>query len=372
MTRRLRLLEVIGSLHIGGAEKVVLNLARGIDRSRFDLAVCCTRQRGVLAEQLTAEGIDVRLVAPQTHRWRHATPYLLWREIRRFGADIIHTHGTPALIHTGPLGLLRLAPTWVHTFHFGNYDAGLTRDMQRERYFCRFPTQLIAVSDAQRQSLMKAHGVPAARIGTIVNGVAGNPFLADPAVRDRKRAELGFRPEDVVVGAIAVLSEQKGISYLLQAAEEFLAADARLRLVVIGGGPLEVTLRAQAEQLSQRARITFTGWRQDSQELMTALDVFVMSSLWEAMPMVLLEAMAARRPIVATDVGENRRILDDGRCGHVVPPRDAAALAGAMLAVARDPEGTAAMASRAAARYDSAYTIERMVAAHEALFTRLA
>jgi glycosyltransferase involved in cell wall biosynthesis len=371
MSRRIRLLEVIGSLHIGGAENVVVNLARGLDRSRFELAVLCTRQRGVLAERLAAEGFDVRLVAPQHRRWRHFTPWLLWREIRRYRADVVHTHGTPALLHTGPLAALRLLPTWVHTFHFGNYSAGLTRDMQRERRFCRFASQLITVADTQRETLLHAYGLPPARVRTIVNGVEHNQFLDAPAVRAQKRAELGLGPDEIAVGSIAVLSEQKGITYLLRAAEQFLAGDPRLRLVIVGGGPLEAGLRAEAGRLSHGGRILFTGWRQDSREMMTALDVFVMSSLWEAMPMVLLEAMAARRAIVATDVGENRIILDDGRCGLLVPPRDPASLAQAIQSLTARPDMAAAVALRAAERHEQVYTVSRMVREHERLLTDL-
>ena len=114
----------------------------------------------------------------------------------------------------------------------------------------------------------------------------------------------------------------------------------------------------------------FTGWRQDNLELLTALDVFVMPSLWEAMPLALLEAMAARRAIVVTDVGDNRRVVDDGRCGVVVPAGDAAALAAAIDRLLADPLAAAAMAARAQERFGAAFTTARMVHEYEALYAQ--
>ena len=114
----------------------------------------------------------------------------------------------------------------------------------------------------------------------------------------------------------------------------------------------------------------FTGWRQDNLELLTALDVFVMPSLWEAMPLALLEAMAARRAIVVTDVGDNRRVVDDGECGVVVPAGDPAALAAAIERLLGDSAGAAAMAARAQARFRSTFTVARMVQEYEALYAQ--
>lgn len=199
-----------------------------------------------------------------------------------------------------------------------------------------------------------------------------NPFLSDPGVAARKRAEFGFSPSDVVVGTIAVLSEQKGVPFLLGAARQVLERRPHVRFLIVGGGPLEASLRDQARALGLASSVVFTGWRPDSQELMTALDVYVMSSLWEAMPLALLEAMAARRAVVVTDVGENRRVLADGACGLVVPPRDANALARTIAALLDDRDLANRLRDAAFDRYAREYSVERMTAAHEALYTRMA
>jgi glycosyltransferase involved in cell wall biosynthesis len=365
---RIHVVQVIGTMHIGGAENAVVHIAQGLDRARFDVTLVCTRERGVLAEQLAAAGVDVRLAAPPSRRQRYFTPYYLSRELTRLGADVVHTHGTPSLLHVGPLAMLRQAPPWVHTYHFGNYPLPSRRMMAGERFFSRFATELVAVAEVQRASIIQHHRLD--RIGTIINGVEANPFLADPERRARKRAELGVAPDDVLVGGIAVLTRQKGITHLLQAAPQLLKAHPRVRILVAGGGPLLEPLREEARALGIGDRVIFTGWRQDNLELLTTIDVFVMASLWEAMPLALLEAMAARRAIVVTDVGDNRRVVDEGRCGVVVPPGDPAALAGAIDRLLVDPEAAAAMAARAQARFSSTFTVARMVQEYEALYTK--
>ena len=370
--RRLRVLQVIGSLHIGGAENVVVNLARHLDPDRFDVRVCCTRERGVLAERLASEGVDVRLVAPKPRILRYATPLRLLGRILRTRPDVIHTHGVPAMLHTGPLAALRVLPPWVHTFHFGNYAAGLTREMEIERRLCRRASHLVAVSETQRRTLLEHYALPPEALGTIVNGVDPSPTANDAAHRAAMRAALGLAPDDIVVGTVAVLSEQKGITYLLQAAPQILGHDPRVRLLIVGGGPYEARLRAEADALGVGDRIVFTGWRADGAALLPALDVFVMASLWEAMPMVLLETMAAGRPIVVTDVGENRAIVEDGICGRVVPPRDPGAIADAVRGLLSAPAEAAAMAGRARARFESRFTTARMAGDHAELYEGLA
>jgi glycosyltransferase involved in cell wall biosynthesis len=370
--RKIHVVQVIGTMHIGGAEHAVVALCRGLDRSRFDVTLCCTRERGVLAEKVASEGVDVRLAAPTDNRLRHATPYFLHRMLAELKPDVVHTHGTPSLLHAGPLAALGLLAPWVHTFHYGNYPLPNRRYMTGERIFSHYASRLVAVSDAQRQALMRYHRIAPARIETIVNGVAANPFLDDPSVRAARRAELGFGDDDVVVGCVAVLSAQKGISVLLQAARTVVDRNPRVRFLIAGGGPLERQLRAEAAALGLGSRAVFTGWRQDNLELLTALDVFTMSSLWEAMPLALLEAMAARRPIVVTDVGDNRLVVAGGECGVVVPPSDAAALAAGIERLVRDPAAAAAMAARAQDRFERQFTTAHMLANYETCFEAIA
>jgi glycosyltransferase involved in cell wall biosynthesis len=369
--RRLRILQVIAAMHIGGAEHVVAHLVRGLSREH-DVALCCTKTLGTVAEQLRADSLEVIDVGRHDRRLRYLAPWFLRRTIARFAPDVIHTHSTAAVLHTGPLALMGLRPRWVHTFHFGNYDALNSREIKLEGFLCRRAAQLVAVADRQRESIIRRHRIDARQIVTIQNGVETNPFVSNEDVIAGKRAQLGFLPSDIVVGTIAVLSKQKGITYFLSAARRLLDRDPRLRFLVVGGGHLEPLLRAEADALDLGARVVFTGWRQDAAELMAMLDVFVMSSLWEAMPMALLEAMAARRAIVVTDVGDNCRVVGgNGQGAIVVPPADAEALAHAIYAVTSSPALASGLRETAYREYLQRFSVERMVSEYARLYEQL-
>jgi glycosyltransferase involved in cell wall biosynthesis len=372
--RPLRVLQIIAGMNIGGAENVVMTIAQRLDRKKFTAGLCCTKALGVLAERLNIETPDVDVMLARTSRslLRYAAPLAVHKTIAQFRPDVVHTHGVTALLQTGPLAMTGFLPPWVHTFHFGNYDnLGKSRAYAAEAYLSRFASRLIAVSEAQRASIIRHHHLDGDRIGTIVNGVVPRP-TPNRCASSCKRAELGFAPTDIVVGTIAVLNEQKGVAFLLRAIRQLLDAGSPAKFLIVGGGPCEAALRAEAQTLGLGPNVVFTGWRQDAGELLQALDVFVMSSLWEAMPMALLEAMAAKRAIVVTDVGENRRIVEDGECGVVVPPRDAEALAAGMTTLVRDRQLRERLGDAAHLRHHAHYSVDRMVAAYEDLYATVA
>jgi glycosyltransferase involved in cell wall biosynthesis len=357
-------------MHIGGAENVVVELTRGLNRDAFDVEVCCTKQLGVLADQLKAEDMAVSLAAAPSRALRHLTPWYLRKVIRRFRADIIHTHGTPSLLHAGPLAVLGLAPRWVHTFHYGNYAKVQGRQIEMERMLCRAATQLVAVADVQRKTIATRYALDPERLVTITNGVTPPPI---PSASDivARRVELGIEPDEVVVGCVAVLSEQKGIVFLLRAARELATTHPRVKFLIVGGGPAEVSLRAEADALNLGSRVIFAGWKPNGAAFLPVLDIFVMSSLWEAMPMALIEAMAAARPVVVTDVGDNRAIVEDGRAGLVVPARDDRALAQAVALLLDNPSVARELAARARQRFTERFTTAHMIRAYDALYQQL-
>jgi glycosyltransferase involved in cell wall biosynthesis len=370
--RRIRVLQIIGALYYGGAEKVVTGVALGVDRSRFEMMVCCTRAFGPLAEAIRAADIPLVLGGPQTRVQRYLGPLHLARQIRRLQPDVIHTHALPGLVDVGPIAWLGQTPPWIHTFHYGNYPYANKRYMLAERLFCRRADTLVAVAEAQRLKLIEHHRIAPERIVTRPNGVRDNPFLDTPGVRERKRAELGLAADDIVVGTIAVLSVQKGVTYLLKAMSGVLRRMPHAKLVVVGGGDQEDALKAEAAALGLGSSVVFAGWRNDVGELLLAFDVWVMSSLWEAMPLALIEAMASGRPIVVTDVGDNGLIVDRGAVARLVPAADAEALATAISGLLADPPGARALGAAARQRFLDRFTVAQMVAGYERLYAEMA
>jgi glycosyltransferase involved in cell wall biosynthesis len=363
-----RVLQINSALYFGGAEKVVVTLALGIDRSRFNMAVCCTKALGPLSEPLLENGITVRRAGPAGRIHNFLRPWHVRNVIADFKPDVIHTHGISSLVDVGQLALLRQVPRWIHTYHFGNYPYKDRRYMAAERLFSRVADQLIAVSDVQRQALIDLHRLDPARIMTIHNGVSVKRFASDERIRAAKKSELGIPSSAPVIGSVAVLTEQKGCTYLLQAAQQIHHRFPGVRFLIVGGGPLEQALRAEAIERGLENVVVFTGWRGDVAELLRVFDVFVMSSLWEAMPVALLEAMAARLPIIVTDVGQNAVIVEDGISGAVVRPRDVAAIAEAAMGLLANPTRAAALAAAACQRVEREFGTAKMVDCYQKLY----
>jgi glycosyltransferase involved in cell wall biosynthesis len=202
----------------------------------------------------------------------------------------------------------------------------------------------------------------------VYNGVEQNRYAHDPGVRQAVRDELRLSCDDVAVGCVASMTRQKGIPDLLGAIAAARSEVPRAAFFVIGGGPMLAEMRELAASLGLGRAVRFLGWRDDATRLMVGLDLLVSSSLWEGFAMVLLEGMAAGRAILATDVGDNRLAVADGVGGAIVPPGNSAALARALVTLARDPLRLAKMGRAGYERYVSGFTVKHMVGQYARLY----
>jgi glycosyltransferase involved in cell wall biosynthesis len=222
----------------------------------------------------------------------------------------------------------------------------------------------IAVSRSTREFLVHERFVPADRVRLIWNGAPLDEFA--PAPRDRAlrvRHDLGIPDDALVVGSIGRLSAQKGHRFLVEAAGRLLPGRPQARVLVAGDGDLMADLRQQAAALGIADRVVFAGHRTDVPDLLGALDVFCISSLYEGTPLALFEAMAAGKAIVSTSVDGCREVLEDGVTGVLVPPADATALASGLDGVLGDAalrEGLGRRALAASRRYDVRACVDQM------------
>jgi glycosyltransferase involved in cell wall biosynthesis len=201
----------------------------------------------------------------------------------------------------------------------------------------------------------------------IPNGI-GAPARATTADRT---AALGVSPGDQVIGTISRLVWKRGHEELLEAAAIVTREEPSVKLAVVGDGPLRPALEARAAALGLNGGVRFLGAVPHAAGLLPHFDVFVLSSVWEGMSNSLLEAMAAGRPVVATRVGGNPEVVVDGETGLLVPPRDAPALAEAMLRLLRDRELARRFGDAAKRRVESHFTLEQMVGRMQELYDQL-
>ncbi len=260
--------------------------------------------------------------------------------------------------------------TIVHTDHARDFP-DKRRYMVAERVMSAFAYRVVGVSAHTSANLEKYEKIPRAKIETIPNGIDGSVF--DIRIdREAKRRELGIPADATVLGIGVRLSAQKGLTYLVQALPEVVGRFPRVVLVIAGEGPLEQDLRNEAEGLGLGGRVKFIGPRVDVPELLQVFDLYVLPSLWEGLPMVLLEAMAAGCPIVATGVGGVPSAIEDGVNGLLVPPRDPAALAHAIVRVLGDETLRRRMGQAGKQVFGERFSAEKMTRRYEQLYRRQA
>jgi glycosyltransferase involved in cell wall biosynthesis len=362
------LLLLAPALHIGGAELVVANLCKFLDRDLFNITVCHIKDRGDIGAELAAAGYDVVGISrPRLPFEAYFSSVKLRRIASGRSIDVVHSHGTAPLADASLCKLLKPGLGLVHTFHYGNYPHRKMVDIWLERALWRLPQHLIAVGTMQQKAIQKTYGIPDGRIRTIYNGVERRAEALD-----RELLQPFLDSGKVIIGSISTLIEQKGITHLLDTAAALRERSGDFLFLVVGDGPLRSQLEAKRDELGLRDVVHFTGWAKDAaSRVLPAFDIFFQPSLWEAMSMVVLEAMAESKPVVATAVGENPFMIAEGETGFVVEPRDISGMAGKLELLVRDAALRGSMGRRAGERHETNYNVGAMVEQYSRLYLEL-
>ena len=242
--------------------------------------------------------------------------------------------------------------------------------MLLERWFSRFTDALIYVSEADRRKGVKWRLASERRSNLIINGIAF-PGSADKTKRTDAKRELGLAAGQPVIGTIARMHRQKGLIYLMRAAGRIRQRHPEARIVVVGGGPQKQKLVDAAEQYAGPGACLFLGERSDAREILSLFDVFVLPSLWEGLPLALIEASYLAKPIVASDIDGVREMIRNGETGLLVPRADPQKLAEAVSRLLEDRDLASRLALQAQTDIPPRFTLERMVRETERLYSRL-
>lgn len=331
-----RVLLVDNDLSLAGAEVQLMHLAKHLRRRGDDVMLMTILP--IFQFEDDPEVATLPLVHVGTARFLR-TPMAFaraWRTMRRFDPDIAVSFVYHANVMTRIVGLLARVPVIVSSIR--NERFGPPRRDRIIRLTDRLATLTTTNSARAAARLVRDDVVPAERLRVIPNGIDVETFAADPDDRRRLRAELSLGEGDFAWLAAGRLTEQKDLPTLLRAFVPHHRRFVRSRLLIAGKGELRAELEALARDLQVDEAVTFLGERSDVPRLMAAADAFVLSSAWEGLPNVVMEAMAAGRPVVATDVGGVSELLEDGETGAIVPPGRAQELARAMDALVEMPE----------------------------------
>jgi glycosyltransferase involved in cell wall biosynthesis len=367
VSRPTKVLMLVNALYLGGGERFLAGLATNLPPERWDVTVCATRaHEGPLVAEIEAAGLRY-INLGRSGRFDLAPFARLVSLLRRERFDVIHAHMFGSNVWGSIFGRLTRTPVVIAHEQTWSYEGQPLRRFFDGRVVGRLADAFVAVSTRDQERMIGLEHVPAAKTTYIPN--AYMPLQADGPQGDL-RAELGIDPGAPVAGTLAVLRAQKAIDVLLDA---FAIVSKRIpgaRLVIGGYGPMTEPWQAHAREIGIEERVHWLGMRRDGPTVLAGLDVAVMSSDFEGTPLFAFECMAARRPMVVTDVGGQRDIFDNGETALLVPPRDAPAMAEALETLLRDPERRSAMAEAAHDRL-AEFTVEKAVERVEQLYERL-
>jgi glycosyltransferase involved in cell wall biosynthesis len=351
-----------------GVKRLFAWMIPRFDRSRFEVSLVSLRRRDLSEETLDALGIDITYL--EKSRFDPGTLTTLLKVIDRKRIDVLHLHGYGATT----FGRLAAAGLGIPVVLHEHANLTSTPWFQKiaDRVLERYTDLAIAVSQSTAEFVIGARLVRPERVRVVYLGAPVGEFslARTPAEVEAIRRELGVLPGELAIGTVTRLHDSKGNEYLVRAARRVLDARPNTRFFLFGEGPLRPSLEAEAASLGLGDRFVFGGFVRDVARVLSAFDISVFPSLWEGTPLTLFEALAAGRPIVATDADGLMDVLTSGRDALIVPKRDSDALAGRIVELIDRPDLRAELAARAreTARH---YDIDAFVGKMERLYAIL-
>jgi glycosyltransferase involved in cell wall biosynthesis len=361
MNQRRRVVHFVDSEVFGGTEQAMLTLFEGLDASRWELVLAHYPDEALapLVSGAQMRGVETWCVPPMP------PGFVGLRRLPRFATQLRRGHASLVHLHlTWPLGcqyalvsaMLARVPAVVATVQLSFPLTLSRRVMLQQQSLTRGVDRYLAVSESVRRHLVDDLHWPPGKIEVVPNAVRMDPAIVTPATALTLRDHIVGRQGTPLVLVPARLHEQKGHRYLFSA----LAEVPHVHVALAGQGPERDALETLAHELGIESRVSFLGHRDDIPELLAASDLVVLPSLYEGLPISLLEAMAAAKPVIATRIGGTDELVTSGYDGLLVEPRDSHALAQAMKTLLSDPERARQLATSAQRTVADRFSAELM------------
>lgn len=355
---------------IGGAEGYLEKLILGLNREQFNISLLLTAVRGINIWRKKFEGADITVYRLP---WRRLhVPIQFFRFFRLFRtADIVHFNmASPASCKWGMLAaILAGVPHRIATYQLVvpyHKVSNLRKKMGSflVKFLAEHMNRIITVSGSSKADLTKIYDIEPSLISVINNAIDVSEYHA----HEGSNTTIGLRSIGPVVCTVGRLHPQKGHRFLIDAARAVLNKMPATRFIFAGSGELEESLKLHAEKLGVLNKIRFLGFRKDIPKILQASDIFVLPSLSEGLPFSILEASAAGKPVIATDVGGSAEAVRHGDTGLVVPPRDPNALSDAILFLLKHQDAAERMGRAGQRRVQQLFNLDLMIRKTEAVY----
>lgn len=334
LARPLRVMFLLTSMPIGGAETLLVNLVRSSDPTRIEPMVACMKHQDVLGDELAKEiPVFEKLI---NHKYDFAVLGRLKRLFKKQKVDALITVGAGDKMFWGRMAARRAGvPVVLSALHSTGWPDGVGR---LNRMLTPITDGFIACAKQHADYQVENEKFPKEKVFLIPNGIDTNRFMFDQDARDSWRKELGIAPEAPAVGIVAALRPEKNHDLFLESARQVISRFSDSQFVIAGDGPERHRLESLATEKGIQDNVHFIGSTQDVVGVLSMVDMFALTSHNEASPVSIMEALSCQRPVVATDVGSIDESVIEGETGFLVPAEDAEAMAARWLEILRNKE----------------------------------
>lgn len=365
-SQKIKIVYIIGTLQIGGAEKQLLYLTKNLNRNTFSPKVIVLRKGGALKEEFLKNGIPVIEIGK---KFKIDILFLLKLIfiLKRERPDIVHTFmftsntwgRISALLTKTPIifSSERCVDPWKKWYH-----------KLIDKLLLIFTDKVIVNSHSVKNFYKKIENIPERKIEVIYNCVDIERIEKIKISSDEKKKQLKLERSKFIVGTGGRFTEQKGFIYLLLSIPEVLKVFPECFFIFVGDGPLRKKFEETAKKLNVKNNVIFTGYRKDILEIFYICNIIVVPSLFEGMPNVVLESMALKKPVIATDIPEIKELIIDGENGLLVPVKNPQKISEKIIYLLKNPDISQNMGIKSYNHVKAKFTIEKMVKSYEELY----
>jgi len=368
--KTLKILHIISKLPIGGVENQLLLVLKNYSREKFQPFVCSLSDKGEIGEEIEKIGIKVFALNKLNHTFDYSIIREICNIIKREKIQIVRTHQYHANFYGRIAAKICKVPCIVASVH-----NVYTRDKKVHRriinrFLASFTDKIIAVSEEVKRNILKYDKIPEDKIQVIYNGVDLDAFH-ESFDKDQIKNKLGINPNVPVIGTVGRLNEQKGHIYLLQAILKLKNKFPDIKVLIVGDGPLMEELKSFANSSGLSNNVIFTGFRKDIPALLSIMDIFVFPSLWEGLGNALIEAMAAGKAIIASNLTPINEVIDSDGLGILVPPKDINAISESITFLLKNRDIAENMGILVKNKAFTCFSIKNTVKLYEELFEKI-
>ncbi len=366
-SHKITLLHVIIGNGFGGLEKVVYHIIKNVDQRKYNCILLCFQEPDILREMFARTGVTI-ISLGLSRGIHYSIPGRINAVVKEYGVDIIHCHDFQPFLYCALSQLFSKRCKLVFTEHSGAFSLS-----RRHRWLLRllYPVvdRKVMVSEELRAFYIEKLRVKEKGLVTIYNGV-DRPEFANNVICDKVKEELQLQGK-FIVGTAVRLMPQKGLGYLVDAFKSLVEKEENIFLLIIGDGRSRNELEERVQALGLQNNVCFLGYRDDAVQLLPLFDIYILPSLWEGLPLGLLEAMFSRKAVIATEVGGIPEVVTSGENGILIPPADSEAIVQAVLRLYNNDEEREKIGANALQSVEKSYSTATMVNRYQELYQEL-